>query len=252
MDVLERLRSPGATAVRNAGPPIWQVVLAVVLGGVLDAGLVLASRDALPLVAYLIPPGVLTLIVSIADRDGPTIRSALTYVALEQRQRAHANRIPLTRESAERWLAVDQPGASPFDRAGALITAERHAEAVAALESVEPGSDADRVRLLRIRALAAAAISIDANVDVDAVRAVASSLPDAERKYGVVAAAWTQAWLDITRKRPWRAKFATVAHEWAPYEIPPRVRAAMLIQQYVGPVACVLAGLIVVGVQALG
>ena len=222
------------------------------LGGLLDGRVVVGSRDVLPLAAYVIPPALLTLIVSIVDRDGPTIRSALAFVGLEQRRRAASIRLPLTKDAADRWLSEDHPEASPFERAGILITAGRHADALAALESVEPGSDIDRVRLIRLRASAEAVVHGDGDLDLDAIRAAAAALPDAERKYHVVSAAWTQAWLDITRKRPWRAIFATVAREWAPYAIPLRVRVAMLVQQYVGTIACVLAGLIVVGVQALG
>jgi hypothetical protein len=252
MGMVERLRSPGATAIRNAGPPIWQVIVAIVVGGLLDAMVVVASRDVLPLVAYVIPPGLLTFIVSIVDQDGPTIRSALAFVGLEQRRRAASIRLPLTKDAADRWLSTEHPEATPFDRAGILITAGRHTDALATLESVVPSTDVDRVRLIRLRASAGAVVHGDGDLDLDAIRAAAAALPDAERKYHVVSAAWTQAWLDITRKRPWRSRFLAVAREWGPYAIPPRVQAAMLIQQYVGPIACALAGLIVVGVQALG
>lgn len=252
MGMLERLRSPSATAIRTAGPPIWQVIVAIVIGGVLDGMLVVGSRDVVPLLAYVIPPGLLTLVVSILDRDGPTIRSALAFVGLEQRRRAASIRLPLTKDAADRWLSAEHAEATPFDRPGILITAGRHADALATLDSVVPSSDLDRVRLIRLRASADAVVHGDGDLDLDAIRAAAAALPVAEQKYHVVSAAWTQAWLDITRKRPWQSRFLAVAREWAPYTIPPRVSAAILVQQYVGPIACALAGLIVVGVQLLG
>lgn len=251
MGFLDRLRSPGSKALRDAGPPMWQVIAAVALGGVADVALAIAMRDTLPLWAYVILPFLLTLAVSIADRDGWVVRGAIAFVGMEQRRRAAGRAVPATPAAAERWLTSPPPDATPFERAAALITAARPTEAAAALENVEPSSPADAVRLIRLRASAAAALDQDSELDLGAIRTATADLPPDDQRYHVLSAAWTQAWLDITRRRPWRARFAPIAREFAPYALPVPLRLVLGVQQYAGPVACVLGGAIVVGMRGL-
>lgn len=251
MGFLDRLRSPGSKALRDAGPPMRQVIAAVVIGGVVDVVLTVAMRGALPFWAYVVPPFVLTLAVALADRDGWVVRGAVAFIGMEQRRRAAGRAVPATPAAAERWLASPPPDATPFERAAALITAARHVEAAAVLGDVEPASPTDAVRLIRLRASAAAALDQGSDVDLGAIRAATTDLPPDDQRYHVLSAAWTQAWLDITRGRPWRARFAPVAREFAPYPLPAPLRLVLGVQQYAGPVACVLAGAIVIAVRGL-
>ena len=251
MGLLDRLRSPGSKALRDAGPPMGQVIAAVILGGVVDVVVAFGSRGMLPFWSYVVPPFVLTLAVSLADRDGRVVRGAIAVVGMEQRRRAAGRAVPATPAAANRWLASPPPDATRFERAAALITAARPAEAAAALDTVEPASPADVVRLIRLRASAAAAMDRDAQLDLGAIRAATADLPPDDQRYHVLSAAWTQAWLDLTRERPWRARFAPVAREFAPYAIPAPLRLVLCVQQFAGPIACVLGGAIVIAVQGL-
>lgn len=249
MSLLDRVRGPGPKALRDAGPPQWQVIAAVLGGGVLDVVLALVAWRDLPLAAYVVPPFILTLAVSLADRTGVPVRRAIAWVGMEQRRR-WTGRLPISKGGAERWLADPPPDAGPFERASALLTAGRPADAAAVLERFEPASSSDRVRLGRLRASVAAALDPGAALDMSAVRAAVADLPPAEARYHLVSAAWTQAWLDISRRRPWRERFAAVAVAHQPYELPARVGAMLVVQQFAGPIACVLAGLIVLVIQA--
>lgn len=251
MGWLDRVRSPAARAVRGAGPPMWQVVTAIVGGSA--AGVVLIVLwPSLPFAAIVVPPALLSLAVSLRDRDGPMIRGALAYVALEQRRRSGGRRMPATRRQANAWLAVEHPDASAIERAAVLIGAKRFREALELIDAnaTAPMTELDAVRVARLRASAKAALESGSRIDLDAIRALAVGLPGEERRYQVLSAAWTQAFLDISNRRPWRAEFLASAREHAPYALPARVRLAMALQQYAGPIACLLAGVIVGGGRA--
>ena len=190
MGLLERYRIPWSKALREAGPRDLHVLLALIAGGVVDVVLVIATRDSMPFVAYVMPPFLLSLVVSGADRDGPVIRAAMAYVGLEQLRRATSgSRLPITPSAADRWLDEPHPEASALERASVLLTAGRLADAKAAADAFEPASTLDRVRQLRMRASVAAAMSPTADLDIDSIRAAAAPLPDEERRYHVVSAA---------------------------------------------------------------
>jgi hypothetical protein len=221
VSLLERLRSPGARAFRDAGPSDRRLVAALV-GSVLLAVVLawtVAGPDDWPFLA-LIPIG-LTLGIALADRDGWTMREAMVFVAVEQRRRWSRGKLPATPRAANAWLA--DPGnddATGLERAGVLLVANRHAEALALLEAAGMATDLDRVRAVRIRSTAEAMTDPSKAIDVDGVRVEAASLPIDERRYQVVSAAWSQAWLDVVARRPWRRRFAAVAREFAPYRLP--------------------------------
>ena len=247
MSFLERLRAPGARALRRAGPPEWQVLLAFVVGGLADIAVGVATDWAVAWPVYFLIPGLLCLLVSIADRDGWTTRMAVAYVGLEQRRRFPAG-LPVTPEAADRWLAdAANAGAGPLERVSALMTAGRLAEAGETLAAYTPANALDAVRLLRLRAAVAAAADgrPEAGVDVAAVELAARDLPEEERRYQVVSAAWTQAWLDLSHRRPWRSRFVRTARAYGPYPIPSRVQVVLGIQQLAAPIAFLIVALLV-------
>jgi hypothetical protein len=111
-----------------------------------------------------------------------------------------------------------------------------------ALDEFVPTEAVDALRLLRLRAAIAAARDPAAEIDLDAVRMAAMDLTADERRYQVVSAAWTRTWLDLGRKRPWRARFAPIARACAPYPIPARYRAVLALQQLAAPAAFLIMG----------
>ena len=125
----------------------------------------------------------------------------------------------------------------------ALITANRYAEAGEVLAGFVPADDVDRVRIIRLEASIRAATDERATIDVHAVAAAAAILPADEARYQVVSAAWTQAWLDLTHRRPWRDRFVAVARRNRPYPLPGRVRAVLGGQQLAAPLAFVIMGI---------
>ena len=251
MSFLDRLRGPGPKALRDAGPPTWQVIAAVLAGGLIDVVLAVFAWRDLPLVAYVLPPFFLTLAVAVVDRAGLPVRRAIAWVGLEQRRRWTGPALPTTAGMAGRWLADPPAAATPFERASVLMTAGRGAEAVAELAGLEPATALDAVRLARLRASAAAAADPKHELDLGAVRAAAAPLPPEEARYHVLSAAWTRAWLDISRKRPWRDRFAPVAAELGPYELPARLRGTLVVQQFAGPIASLIAGGVVLVAERL-
>ena len=249
--VVERLRSPAAKVVRGAGPPERLVIAMFVLGGIVDLGLALATRGALPLMALALPPTALTLAASILDRDGWTIRSAIASVGLEQRRRRSGPRLPVTPSAARRWLAAEHPDAPDLERVSVLVTAGRYEAAMDALAAVTPVDPVDEVRVMRLRQVVAAAIDQSREIDVPAIASAARDLAPDEGRYNVLSAAWSRAWLDVVGRRPWRSRFAAVARELGPYELPGWVRLVIAAQQCAAPIACVLAFLILTPVVGL-
>ena len=73
------------------------------------------------------------------------------------------------------------------------------------------------------------------------VRDAAGPLAPADARYHLVAAAWSQAWLDLTDGRPWRKRFALAIRDLGPFEVPARLRLWMAVQQLAAPIACLVA-----------
>ena len=251
MEWLARLRAPGARAQRSAGPPPAWTAAAIGVGLVLavTAALATGGPDIPWMAVALLVPGV---IPGLADRDGWHVRAAMAYVAVEQRRQWRHGRLPVTPAAANAWLAAgNNATATPLERASVLVAAGRHADAMTAIDGAEASSDIDRVRQLRLR-LTVAAMSGGSSIDVAAVRAAADSLPSDQRRYQVVSAAWSQAWLDVNAGRPWRDRFAAVARAYAPYPLPrPLWLVAVALQQLVLPISIVLAFAILSLAQAI-
>ena len=251
--MLARLRSPAARAQRSAGPP---TVLSA-------AALTISVIAMVALAATLVPPSgwawlvlipiALTTVAAMADQDGWRIRAAMVEVALEQRRHWRHGRIPVTPEAAAAWL--DDPandGATALERAAVMVTARRWTEATAAVELAPVATPDDAVRQLRLRSTVIAMTDPGRTIDVDAVRVAAAGLPADERRYHVLSAAWSQAWLDVVADRPWRERFARVAREFGPSRI--RLRywlVAVALQQLVLPISIALAAAIVLAVVRL-
>jgi hypothetical protein len=237
MEWLARIRSPAARIQRAAGPPETQSVAALVIGVI--AAVVLTwtvPREIDWRMLLLIPIG-LTLVVALADRDGWSIREAMTWVAHQQRRRWHFGRAPATKREATAWLEdARNDRATDLERAVVLSTAGRVADAIAAVDAAGVESDLDRVRKVRLRSAFMAMADPTMRIDLDAIRAAAVSLPVDERQYQVVSAAWSQAWLDVVAGRPWRSRFALIARDCAPYDLPaPLWIAAVAVQQLLLP-----------------
>ena len=246
-EVIHRIRSPGGRALSNAGPPDQDSWLGLLAGGLIDIPIVIFGgldwATWWPLL--LLPPIAITAAVAIRDRDGWTIRMAAMALGMEQRRRWQHGRIPETPASIEKWLADGSAAAaSNLDRAAAFTNTGRFAEARAELSAEPPGNDADRVRALRLEAAITGLEDPAGDMDMTAVREAARTLPGDERQYQMLGAAWSAAWLDVMRRRPWRDRFAAIAKEFEPYRVPLRYRFPQATSQLAMPLAIALGGLI--------
>jgi hypothetical protein len=250
VSVLQRLRSPGSRAVRDAGPADRSIILALIGGGVIDSMLA-ASRSPVPSWFYFVPPALLTLMVSLTDRRAWLIRSALANIALTQRARLTARGMPTTPAEANAWIANPPSSATDFDRAAILFTLQRFDEARVALDAVDAADPGVRLAVMRLGQALASATNPSIRIDVDAIEAAARELPPEERRYQVLAATWTRAFLDIKARRPWAPAFLSVVRRYRPYPVPIRYKVLIALQQLAAPIACVIAGILVVVVAAV-
>lgn len=246
---IERLKSPIGEALWAAGPPSGQILGALGLAVVLTVVLSLADASfgppwyTLGLVGLL-----LTGVVSVIDRDGWRIREAFAYLALQQRARWQQAEVPEGTEEVQAWL--DDPaniGASNLERATMLFNAERWDEADRLLAQSAPSDDKERAVIIRLRSTVAAQPS--GEIDQTALRDAVTSLPEAEGRYQLLSATWSQAWLDVTAGRPWRTRFAEAVRDLGPYDLPVWARISLALEQLSAPIACVAALLIAAGLS---
>lgn len=246
---IERLKSPIGEALWDAGPPSGQILGALGLAVVLTVALSLADSSfgppwyTLGLIGLL-----LTGVVSVIDRDGWRIREAYAYLALQQRARWRQGEVPEGTEEVQTWL--DDPaniGASNLERATMLFNADRWDEADRLLAQTTPRNDKERAVLIRLRSTVAAHPSGD--IDQSALRDAVSSLPEAEGRYQLLSATWSQAWFDVTAGRPWRTRLAEAVHHLGPYDLPAWARISLALEQLAAPIACVAALLIAAGLS---
>lgn len=197
----------------------------------------------------VVPATVLTLIC-VADRDGWNIRRAMAYVALQQRARWTRGPLPDTPAKAQAWLADPaNANASGLETASMLITSGNRADGSALLDSYVPETGTQTAAVVRLRSYLRA--SENGSMDMAPIRAAAERLDPDDRRYQLTSAAWTQAWLDIEARRPWRQQFADSVRDLGPYPAPPRALAFIWIQQLAAPVAIVLATVLVAGIGAI-
>jgi hypothetical protein len=188
------------------------------------------------------------VLVGLVDRDGRRIRMAMAEVAARQRERWRTGTIPLDPLSAEAWLAAN-PEAKAADRASVLVTAGRIPEALTLLDEAVGETPSETVGIARLR------LTLDPGLTDDASGRTAlerferlpelAALPEDERRYHRVAAAWSIAWLAIRDGRPWRSAFADAIRHLGPGRVPLRYRVFHAIQQFAMAIAYVLALLIV-------
>ncbi len=245
--IIARLRSPATRALRDAGPPNRQVIVAAAVGLLVDLALwLLGPLRGLPWPVLAIAPAAMTMIVAIADRDGWIVRRAMMDIAVQQRARWSPGGFPASPAAAEAWL--EHPanmGASALQRASVLIAAGRHDEASTLIEAMAPENLAQQASALRIGAFLRGRTS--GSIDVAATRAAIDRLrlEPSERRYQVSSLAWSQVWIDVERGRPWRAAFADAVRDLGPFRVPARMGLLIGLQQLAAPFAIVLATAIV-------
>ena len=239
--VFERFRSPGRRAVRDAGPPVRDIIAGTALAAaVIAAGWLAGPLRTVPWPLWMAIPTVILTVVAVLDRDGWNVRRAMAYVAVQQRARWTRGQIPATPSLARAWL--DDPAnadAHPLERMSVLTIAGDVPAARAILDSYVPTIPVHAVAMVRLRSYLAALET--GTVDVEAVRAAAASLDEDDRRYQVTAAAFAQVWLDIEAGRPWRRRFADAVRDLGPFPVRPLFLAIMAVQQLAVPVAIVLA-----------
>lgn len=240
-----RRRSPSFTAIRDAGPPVAWVAIAVAAGLTAVAALYVVGVDdpttlvAVPLIAFVV--------VCLVDRDGWRVRLATAELAALQRERWTWGRLPTDPMTAEAWAAA-HPDAPIPDRAAVLVTAGRAAAARGLIDGAVGTTPEDTVRLARMRLTIDAAIAgsppdrraIDAFERLSELAAVS----EAERRYHRLSLAWSVAWFEIQARRPWRAAFAQSIRGLGPFRPPLRYVVFHAVQQLALPAAYVLAWLI--------
>lgn len=240
MNLLERIRSPSWRAVRNAGPPEWEVLAgAIVSVAVMATAWLTGILRTVPWPFWATIPVFILAIVGIADRDGWRVRRAMAYLAIEQRKRWSHGKIPTTPSGARAWLLDPaNADAGPSERASALFTAGDVAAASATIDAnvpVNPIESASRARLLASFRARQTGI-----VDMEGIEAATEGLTGEERRYQLTSAAFSQAWLDIEAGRRWRDRFVVTVRALGPYPVPLRVHTVIVAQELAAPIAVVL------------
>jgi len=248
--ILERWRSPGARAVSDAGPPDRFVLIgAIVAIGLIGIGWLTGPLRAVPWPLWMALPAVILAAIGVLDRDGWNIRRAMAYVAIRQRSRWTAGSIPRTPSLARAW--IDDPSnvaANGLERTSVLIVAGDLVAAGAALDGFVPTTAVEMAGSIRMRSFLQAVET--GTVDLEPTRAATRELDDDERRYQVTAAAFSQVWLDIGARRPWRRRFADAVREFAPYPVPRYVLVVIGVQQLAAPIAVILATMIMIGLTS--
>src|SRR4029079_14740314 len=105
-------------------------------------------------------------------------------------------------------------------RASVELMAGRSAEARALVEGAPRDSPEDAARVAR---MLAAIDGLEASAgDARAARAAIEALPPDQRRYHLLALAWSTAWVDSTNGRPWRQAFADASRGIGPGDVPVR------------------------------
>jgi hypothetical protein len=225
--------APARRLLRDAGPPDWQNLLAIVLAGPI-AALVYAQPD-LGFWPAVLSALVITTIPAALDLAGWRIRHGMAWLATEQRRRMAD--LPKTPAGANRWLAGSGGSASELMRASILLMANRLDESRALVEAFEPATPEDRAR--RERMLAALDGMRSGTVDPRSAFAAIAVLPLADQPYHRISLAWSTAWVDASNHRPWRAAFAEASRSIGRGSIPTRFLVWQAIQELLLPI-CVL------------
>jgi hypothetical protein len=228
----------GRRLVREAGPPTWQDLLAIVLATTIG-GLVYVQPGLGTWPAILVAL-VITATPAALDIDGWRIRRGIAWLAAEQRRRMAD--LPKTPAAADRWLAGSGESAPELTRASILMMADRLDESQALVDAFEPATAEDRAR--RERLLAALAGLRSGTVDPRAALAAIAALPPDLQPYHRLSLAWSTAWVDASNHRPWRAAFARASRTIGPGGVPTRFLAWQALQELLLPI-CLLVAVVI-------
>jgi hypothetical protein len=234
---LRRRIAPAAARrlVRDAGPPTWQDLLAIVLAVTLGA--VVYLQPGLGLWPAILVALVITATPAALDRDGWQIRRGMAWLAAEQRRRM--TDMPRTPAGADRWLAGSGEAAPELTRASILMMADRQDDARALVEAVVPSTPEDRAR--RERLLAALDGLRSGTVDPRAALAAIAALPPELQPYHRLGLAWSTAWVEASQHRAWRPAFAEASRALGRVEIPTRLLAWHGIHEFLLPICLLIA-----------
>jgi hypothetical protein len=227
--------------MRDAGPPTWQDLLAIVLAATIGS-LVYAQQGLGTWPAILVALVIVTMPAAL-DLDGWRIRRGMAWLAAEQRRRMAD--LPRTSAAADRWLAGSGGSTPQLVRASILMMAGRLDEARALVDAFEPASAEDRARSERLRAALDGMRS--GAVDPRAALVAIEALAPGDQPYHRISLAWSTAWVDASHHRPWRAAFAQASRRIGRGDIPTRLLAMQAFQELLLPIM-----LLVVVAIALG
>jgi hypothetical protein len=220
--------------LRDAGPPTWQDLVAIVLA--VTIGALAYVQPGLGLWPAILVALVITTAPAALDIDGWRIRRGMAWLAAEQRRRMAD--LPKTPAAADRWLAATGGSAPELVRASILMMANRLDEAQALVDSFEPATAEDRARLERLRA------ALDGlrtgTLDPRAALAAIDALPPDLQAYHRISLAWSTAWVDASNHRPWRAAFAQASRRIPSGEIPARYLAWQVLQELLLPISLLI------------
>ena len=225
--------APARRLIRDAGPPTWQDLLAIVLAGLIGA--VVYVQPGLGLWPAILIALVITTIPAALDLDGWRIRRGMAWLAAEQRRRM--SDLPRTPADADRWLADSGESAPELIRASILMMTDRLDEARALVDAFQPVTAEDQAR--RERLIAALDGMRSGTVDPSAAVAAIEALPPADQPYHRISLAWSTAWVAASNRRPWRAAFAEASRMIGRDSIPTRFLAWHAIQELLLPI-CLL------------
>jgi hypothetical protein len=232
---LRRRIAPAAARrlLRDAGPPTWQNLLAIVIAAVVVP--VLYVQPGLGVWPATLAGLVITTAPAALDIDGWRIRRGMAWLVSEQRRRMAD--LPRTPAGADRWLEGSGESAPELTRASILMMADRADEARAVVDAHVPTTAEDRVR--RERLVAALNGLRSGTLDPRATLAAIEALPPERQPYHRISLAWSIAWVNASKHRPWRAAFAEASRSIDPREIPTRFLAWHAIQELLLPI-CLL------------
>ena len=225
--------APARRLLREAGPPTWQDLLAIVLAGAI--GTFVYIQPGLGLGPAILVALVITTVPAALDRDGWRIRRGMSWLAAEQRRRI--GDLPRTPAGADRWLSGKGDSATELTRVSFLMTAGRLDEARAIVDAFEPIDLEDRAR--RERFVAALDGLDSGTLDPGAATVAIEALPADLQPYHRMSLAWSTAWVAATHGRPWRAAFAEASRHLGPGRIPMRFLVWQAIQELLLPI-CLL------------
>jgi len=232
---LRRRIAPAAARrlLRDAGPPTWQNLLAIVLAAI--AVTVLYAQPGPGVWPAVLVALVITSAPAAIDIEGWRIRRGMAWLVAEQRRRMAD--LPRTPSAADRWLAGAGESAPELTRASILMMTDRADEARAIVDAFVPATAEDRAR--RERLLAALNSLRSGTTDQRAALAAIEALEPEQQPYHRISLAWSTAWVDASHRRPWRAAFAEASRNIGPGEIPTRLLAWHASQELLLPI-CLL------------